>query len=584
MDDNYFFSNKSFEQYEENGQYNNSLFSENREDNLLHSINEEDDYEFNEIKNKDMFNNSFNNVNLNLNIDNSLEIKNNINNIFPENNSIKEISSIGQISQQKNDEDSSKNQTFNILNNSNMNNSSINQSNSSSTKEKSQIKNDINVNNIININSNENKKNTLIKKRKPRVHLEDLNIDPELIKDKKYQKIGDKVILSKNQVMTEEDKKEIRAIRNRISAQKSRDRKKAEFILLKEKIKILSNELNKKNLIIKNYENFCCTECKTKMRELNQKLIEDNDIKENNNINNNNNINLEEEGLIFEEDNSFILSGKKNGLLGKVSGFLIGMVCLIGITLCIFQGKNIFYNKSNNILNSNLINANTQNIQNNNNILRNLKEVCPLSDKNDSFIINDEDQDSISPIEENNIDLNRDNNDNDNNDNEFLQMCHDKFIFDVLSNTKKKKNLVDKQKSGFLVKKTYNKLDPYSFCFESNNILNGNYYINNNNFTNTLPIKRENMILNDYISNKIISVFIKDYEALKKFVNGKYLSLKEQIEIGAKNSEDGCIYLQLILPKNEYEKRNDTCPNDHTRFFEIRCKILEYNNYYNRGV
>ena len=92
------------------------------------------------------------------------------------------------------------------------------------------------------------------------------------------------------------------------------------------------------------------------------------------------------------------------------------------------------------------------------------------------------------------------------------------------------------------------------------------------------------MILNDYISNKIISVFIKDYEALKKFVNGKYLSLKEQIEIGAKNSEDGCIYLQLILPKNEYEKRNDTCPNDHTRFFEIRCKILEYNNYYNRGV
>ena len=232
MDDNYFFSNKSFEQYEENGQYNNSLFSENREDNLLHSINEEDDYEFNEIKNKDMFNNSFNNVNMNLNIDNSLEIKNNINNIFPENNSIKEISSIGQISQQKNDEDSSKNQTFNILNNSNMNNSSINQSNSSSTKEKSQIKNDINVNNIININSNENKKDTLIKKRKPRVHLEDLNIDPELIKDKKYQKIGDKVILSKNQVITEEDKKEIRAIRNRISAQKSRDRKKAEFILL----------------------------------------------------------------------------------------------------------------------------------------------------------------------------------------------------------------------------------------------------------------------------------------------------------------------------------------------------------------
>ena len=85
-----------------------------------------------------------------------------------------------------------------------------------------------------------------------------LNIDEILIQESskeidnylkikiKYKKIGDKVILSKNQVITEEDKKEIRAIRNRISAQKSRDRKKAEFILFKEKIKILSNELKPK--------------------------------------------------------------------------------------------------------------------------------------------------------------------------------------------------------------------------------------------------------------------------------------------------------------------------------------------------
>ena len=82
------------------------------------------------------------------------------------------------------------------------------------------------------------------------MHLEDLDIDPEIIKDKKYQTIGDKVFTSKNQIITENDKKEIRAIRNRISAQKSRDRKKAEFISLNEKLKYLTAQLEKKILII----------------------------------------------------------------------------------------------------------------------------------------------------------------------------------------------------------------------------------------------------------------------------------------------------------------------------------------------
>ena len=172
-------------------------------------------------------------------------------------------------------------------------------------------------------------------------------------------------------------------------------------------------------------------------------------------------------------------------------------------------------------------------------------------------------------------------------------MCHNKFIFDIFSNSKKQKDSEEKQKqkSGFLVKKTFNnKLDPNSFCFQSTTINNGDYIINTNknNFTNTLPIRRDNIILNEYISNKIISVFIKDYDTLKKFSNGKTLSLKEQIEYGVKNSEDGCIYLQLIVPKNEIENdnknNNDTCPNNDLKYFEIRCKILSYLNYYDSGV
>ena len=170
-------------------------------------------------------------------------------------------------------------------------------------------------------------------------------------------------------------------------------------------------------------------------------------------------------------------------------------------------------------------------------------------------------------------------------------MCHDKFIFDIFSNSnnKKKKETEEKQKTGFLMKKTYNnKLDQNSFCYETNSISNGNYIINNNNFTNTLPIKRDNIILNEYISNKIISLFIKDYDALKKYSNGKLLTLKEQIENGIKNSEDGCIYLQLIVPKNDmeinYDKKNDTCPNDEMRYFELRCKVMSYFNYYDREI
>ena len=246
---------------------------------------------------------------------------------------------------------------------------------------------------------------------------------------------------------------------------------------------------------------------------------------------------------------------------------LIGIVCLIGISLCIFQYQ---YNNTNRIIP-------LRNLKINNPI--NLNNINSTNDKeklDENFIIYEE------PNSPRQTDINT--NLKEIEDNEFLQMCHDKFIFDVYSNHKKKKDLEEKQKTGFLVKKTYNNIDPNSFCFESQRINNGDYIINNNNLTNTLPIQRDNIILNEYISNKIISVFIKDYESLKKYSDGKLLTLKEQIEKSAKNSQDGCIYLQLIMPKNEiendYEKKNDTCPNNNEKYFEIRCKILSYFNYY----
>ena len=570
--ENYFFSNKSFENCEDGENENNSLFFNNKEDNLLHSYNqeEEDYYNHNDINNNNndinnndlLFTDSYQNDNFNLNLDNPFQLKND--NTFQENYSLKDMSSIGNTSN----------------NNSSSNNIS---NNSSSTKEKSQLKNDniSNDNNSVinnknkkeNINSNNKviNKDTLNKKRKPRVHLEDLDIDPEIIKDKKFQTIGDKVFLSKNKILTEEDKKEIRAIRNRISAQKSRDRKKAEFNLFQKQIKILNEQLNQKNLIIENYEKVCCPICKSKLEEINKKIIsENNDININKDIDNN----LKGELILEEDENNSIIPNKNNSLLGKIPAILIGVVCLIGISLCLYQFPYNNLNKR--------ISLRNLKFQNKTIILNSMNNNESYIEKNnEDFIIYEEPN---SPRQKN---FNYNNKEIEE-DNDLLQMCHDKFIFDVYSNHKKKKDLEGKQKTGFLMKKTYNKLDPNSFCFDSNTIRNGDYIINNNNFTNTLPIQRDNIILNEYISNKIISVFIKDYEALKKFSNGKILNLKEQIENGIKNSEDGCVYLQLIIPKNEiendYEKKNDTCPNNNEKYLEIRCKIMSYFNYYEGGV
>ena len=84
MENNFFFSNKSFSNFDSN-EVDKDLFFNNPEDNLLHSYNieEEDDYNNNYYEiNKDinnsneLFTNSYNNnINLNLKLDNSIQLK-----------------------------------------------------------------------------------------------------------------------------------------------------------------------------------------------------------------------------------------------------------------------------------------------------------------------------------------------------------------------------------------------------------------------------------------------------------------------------------------------------------------------------
>ena len=70
-------------------------------------------------------------------------------------------------------------------------------------------------------------------------------------------------------------------------------------------------------------------------------------------------------------------------------------------------------------------------------------------------------------------------------------------------------------------------------------------------------------------------------------MNGTSLPLQKQIETKVKNSKDGCGYLQIIIPKenskNNYDN-NDNFFDYNNGFFEIICKIIAYDNYYNKLV
>ncbi len=363
------------------------------------------------------------------------------------------------------------------------------------------------------------------------------------------------------------DKKEIRAIRNRISAQKSRDRKKAELLHLQLKLKYLTEQIEKQNLVIQSFEKISCPKCKSKLAEINKSNIENISFKfpldqDQNEVSN------EKDYLILDESSS-MLSGKKSSIVEKIAGTLLAVVCLIGIILCVVEGGYTlsYGNKlEENQLNLRYLSSNEIYEKENKNM-----------DENEKININ-----VPLPIKTNSIFKNMDNMNK-------LQLYHDKFGLDIYAFLKKQKKEKIK-KGGFLLKKPFFNNDSIidtSKCIETNNIEHNNYIIDNN-LKNTLPVEANNIVLdNNYneLSHRIISLFVKDYDMLKRFYNGKTLSLEEQIEIEAKNSEDGCVYLQMIIPKiNNYGNNNDNYTAYENDFFEIRCKIFAYNNYHDSKV
>ena len=436
----------------------------------------------------------------------------------------------------------------------NISNSQLSQSNSTKgtgDKNNESKLNDIKINEIINDEKDKKKNNNINtgKKRKQRIHLEDLNIDPEIIKCKKYQTIGDKVITSKNSKITDLDRKEIRAIRNRISAQKSRDRKKAEFNELQKKVKFYEELTKKHILMIKDYERISCPECRAKFMELKLNIsLDQNDP--------------DKEILVLDEDISFFSSDKKGSILTKLTGALIAIVCLLGIILCLAQGNlagNLIKNRNINDLNK--LNEEYQ--------LRHLNEEETIEEKNgdDGVELKEDNGKVLLPINQEILDYNINQ----------LQLYHDRFGIEINSYLMKK----NKERNGFLMKTQLYNQNNNSVCIETKNIEHNNYIIDQNSLKNTLPVEANNIVIDNNLSHKIISLFVKDYNTLNRYINGRSLTLQEQIEIEAKNSEDGCVYLQMIIPNYESGENNATLNSEYKNsFFEIRCKIFAYNNYY----
>lgn len=528
MEDSFLFQNNFNENEKEDNNFNLNLSFQNDESsnyfpNILNQELNIDSYENNIVFNKNIL--SMEEENLNKEIPQQENILEPFNEKFEKDNS-----------------------------NLNISNSQLSQSNSTKgtgDKNNESKLNDIKINEIINDEKDKKKNNNINtgKKRKQRIHLEDLNIDPEIIKCKKYQTIGDKVITSKNSKITDLDRKEIRAIRNRISAQKSRDRKKAEFNELQKKVKFYEELTKKHILMIKDYERISCPECRAKFMELKLNIsLDQNDP--------------DKEILVLDEDISFFSSDKKGSILTKLTGALIAIVCLLGIILCLAQGNlagNLIKNRNINDLNK--LNEEYQ--------LRHLTEEETIEEKNgdNNIELKEDNGNVLLPINQEILDYNINQ----------LQLYHDRFGIEINSYLMKK----NKERNGFLMKTQLYNQNNNSVCIETKNIEHNNYIIDQNSLKNTLPVEANNIVIDNNLSHKIISLFVKDYNTLNRYINGRSLTLQEQIEIEAKNSEDGCVYLQMIIPNYESGENNATLNSEYKNsFFEIRCKIFAYNNYY----
>ncbi len=415
--------------------------------------------------------------------------------------------------------------------NQNKNNSAINNNNSTinSTNTKNeinQIKNgDLNLDNKSQINFDELplKERMRIKKEKTKRILERKTKRNEADNNLIFQ-------IPLNESLTKEDinqknqqlsKKEIKMLRNRLSAQRSRDRKKQEFEyfkqltqdLLKENM-LLNEELKKSNEkinLLTNSIQLLCPNCKKIMNEKNLSL-------------------------------SDCCLNKNNSNIGKKYTLLTGLLTV----LCVF-GTLILGNNNNNSI-SNNINTFNNNINNNE-----LRKVSENIKKNFSGLIAYKDiNDYIDKIKENQSELNKQ-----------IQIP---FQIEKDYTLRMKKN---EQKNKMMV--------PLSYY--NGNSLEKNDEINQQNNTETqFPLlckdiyssigKREEFFNNLYqekLKDKSITHFNLRGDKYNKKIENKNL------------------FLELIIPSEKLNNNNETriqVDKKEEENYKISCKIFDIKKEY----
>lgn len=186
------------------------------------------------------------------------------------------------------------------------------------------------------------------------------------------------------------------------------------------KLKYLTEQIEKQNLVIQNFEKVACPKCKSKLAEINKLYIDNNTFKiplDQSEVQN------EKEELVLDESSS-TLSGKKSSIVDKIAGTLLAVVCLIGIILCVVEGgytlsygNNLVENQLSlrHLSSNDIYEKENKIIDNNHN--ENININVPLPIKTNSILKN----------------LNLENNMN------KLQLYHDKFGLDIYSFLKNKK-------------------------------------------------------------------------------------------------------------------------------------------------
>jgi hypothetical protein len=335
-------------------------------------------------------------------------------------------------------------------------------------------------------------------------------------------------------------KKELKMLRNRLSAQRSRDRKKKEFDELKtltqnlltenEKLK---NEILQKNSIINNLKNILKNLCPNCLD-----LIKNNNFISINTNNNNNNNSDESIPIISDNISTTSNNSSSSNRIGKLS-LLTGLIALI----CIFG--TIKLNNNNNIFK-------IEKVYNNNNRFFNPRNLIT------NFV-----EKSLNGNEYKQLTYDNKNN-NDDSKNKQIQVPFDiQKNYEIRNKKNKEKNNTN------LVPINYynNEID--------NNIKNYYKYVNKN-----LPtLFCNNLILENkfYKAEEFINNLFKNKENDKAISN---LRIEKHPSISFKGKEDD-MFIDLIIPINNcFNSTNEITNNcnsssENEDYYKVSCKIFE---------